>query len=96
VNTLLKTYSQIPVVYAVIVFCQLKRFRPGHRVFCCRERIRNDEKGEAQKNTALQIEAAVAGLCKGKLYPRITARRHKACGLAPAPAIRTYIADKTD
>lgn len=54
------------------------------------------KKGKPKKNTALQIETAVAGLCKGKLYPRITARRHKACGLAPAPAIRTYIADKTD
>lgn len=28
------------------------------------------KKGKPKKNTALQIEAAVAGLCKGKLYPR--------------------------
>ncbi len=64
VNTLLKTLCLIPVVYPVIVFYQLKRFRPGHRVFCRRERIRNDEKRESpKKNTALQVEAAVAGLC---------------------------------
>lgn len=43
------------------------------------------KKGKAQKNTALQVEAAVAGLCKGKLYPRITARRHKSLRTCTGP-----------